>query len=530
MKISFKKLFVVMLLLLMVVVTPVDAVVTPVDAPVDARVDHRIDDAPDDYSISLSNQITKLLISLTAWCSMGFIPETRAILETKTNADLAFLKLTVMTALARGLDGVAPLTVVYGRECGQESVFIAFIFKLLPEGSVQEKDWFAIITFKSEKLPYTISILLESAIRNCDNFQVTKEDVQVILDWAKTAPNQVEVLFKPSRVLLQDFVRVSAVVDLACMRDAAKSLGRDYNRINPLVQVPVDIVVDHSVQVDVIGKQFWSLLFSSDLQYLGWVVFMLYPDTVVGTHSHTAMIGGLGWLAGGIEAETAMLGHLIRMVLPGVVGFKLSGKLQNGATATDLGQRVTHMLRKHGVVGEVVKFHATGRNSLLVICGARPVNSRTGPKRRVSMLVTTFDIYARKLCESVRDGIVDNGMYFPFMLSFLSSCSSNFDGWWVAVVSGGGGGGGWRRSAVVGGGSASRWSWWVAAVVAMVVAVAAMVVVGGDVLTITSSTNITTGSTNDLINILQSSKAVLNPSSSINDASKHSIFADEVEI
>ncbi|XP_028060289.1 aconitate hydratase, cytoplasmic isoform X2 [Camellia sinensis] len=190
-----------------------------------------------------------------------------------------------------------------------------------------------------DKLPYSIRILLESAIRNCDNFQVTKDDVEKIIDWENTSPKQVEIPFKPARVLLQDFTGVPAVVDLACMRDAMNKLGSDSNKINPLV----------------------------NLEYLGRVVFnsdgMLYPDSVVGTDSHTTMIDGLGvagWGVGGIEAEAVMLGQPMSMVLPGVVGFKLSGKLNDGVTATDLVLTVTQMLRKHGVVGKFVEFYGEG--------------------------------------------------------------------------------------------------------------------------------------------------------------------------
>lgn len=256
-----------------------------------------------------------------------------------------------------------------------------------------------------DKLPYSIRILLESAIRNCDNFQVTKEDVEKIVDWENTSPKQVEISFKPARVLLQDFTGVPAVVDLASMRDAMSNLGGDANKINPLV--PVDLVIDHSVQVDVTRSEnavqanmelefqrnkerFAFLKWGSsafrnmlvvppgsgivhqvNLEYLGRVVFntegILYPDSVVGTDSHTTMIDGLGvagWGVGGIEAEAAMLGQPMSMVLPGVVGFKLSGKLRNGVTATDLVLTVTQMLRKHGVVGKFVEFYGDGMGEL----------------------------------------------------------------------------------------------------------------------------------------------------------------------
>ncbi|KAI3992752.1 hypothetical protein MKX01_021713 [Papaver californicum] len=256
-----------------------------------------------------------------------------------------------------------------------------------------------------DKLPYSIKILLESAIRNCDNFQVTEADVEKIIDWENSSPKQVEIPFKPARVLLQDFTGVPAVVDLACMRDAMNSLGSDSNKINPLV--PVDLVIDHSVQVDVTRSEnavednmkiefernkerFAFLKWGStafrnmlvvppgsgivhqvNLEYLGRVVFnsdgMLYPDSVVGTDSHTTMIDGLGvagWGVGGIEAEAAMLGQPMSMVLPGVVGFKLSGKLKNGVTATDLVLTATQMLRKHGVVGKFVEFYGDGMSEL----------------------------------------------------------------------------------------------------------------------------------------------------------------------
>ncbi|WRX29092.1 Aconitase/3-isopropylmalate dehydratase large subunit [Theobroma cacao] len=256
-----------------------------------------------------------------------------------------------------------------------------------------------------DRLPYSIRILLESAIRNCDNFQVTKDDVEKIVDWENTSPKQVEIPFKPARVLLQDFTGVPAVVDLASMRDAMENLGNDPKKINPLV--PVDLVVDHSVQVDVARSEnavqanmelefqrnrerFAFLKWGSsafhnmlvvppgsgivhqvNLEYLGRVVFntdgILYPDSVVGTDSHTTMIDGLGvagWGVGGIEAEAAMLGQPMSMVLPGVVGFKLSGKLRDGVTATDLVLTVTQMLRKHGVVGKFVEFYGEGMAEL----------------------------------------------------------------------------------------------------------------------------------------------------------------------
>nr|GEU67987.1 aconitate hydratase 1 [Tanacetum cinerariifolium] len=243
-----------------------------------------------------------------------------------------------------------------------------------------------------DRLPFSIRILLESAIRNCDEFQVTSKDVEKILDWQHTSAKKVEIPYKPARVLLQDFTGVPTIVDLAGMRNAMEKLGGDPSKINPLV--PVDLVIDHSVEVDLSrsenalqanmeielerNKERYTFLkwganafdnilvippgagivHQVNLEYLGRVVFntngILYPDTVFGTDSHTAMIDGLGvarWGVGGIEAEAAMLGQAMSMVLPGVVGFELSGSLKDGVTATDLVLTVAKMLRQHGVVG-----------------------------------------------------------------------------------------------------------------------------------------------------------------------------------
>ncbi|KAM9989592.1 hypothetical protein ACTFIY_005627 [Dictyostelium cf. discoideum] len=258
-----------------------------------------------------------------------------------------------------------------------------------------------------EKLPYSIRILLESAVRNCDNFEVHEKDVENILNWENTA-NKVEIPFKPARVLLQDFTGVPAVVDLAAMRDAMKRLGGDPAKINPLV--PVDLVIDHSVQVDVSrtvdaleqnqkiefhrnherfsflkwGAQAFDGLFIAppgsgivhqvNLEYIAREVMngagnLLYPDSVVGTDSHTTMINGLGvcgWGVGGIEAEAVMLGQPMSMVLPEVVGYKFVGKLPDIATATDLVLTVTNELRKKGVVGKFVEFYGEGVSTLSV--------------------------------------------------------------------------------------------------------------------------------------------------------------------
>lgn len=254
-------------------------------------------------------------------------------------------------------------------------------------------------------LPYSIRVLLESAVRNADGFAITEKDVEKILDWQKTSTQSVEIPFKPARVLMQDFTGVPAVVDLAAMRDAFSKLGGDPQRINPLV--PADLVVDHSVQVDfnrsadAVKKNLamemsrnserfaflkWGtkafqnflivppgsgIVHQVNLEYLARVVFnnngVLYPDSLVGTDSHTTMINGLGvvgWGVGGIEAEAVMLGQPVGMVLPQVVGFKLSGRLPQQATATDLVLTVTEILRKKGVVEKFVEFFGPGLEDL----------------------------------------------------------------------------------------------------------------------------------------------------------------------
>lgn len=256
-----------------------------------------------------------------------------------------------------------------------------------------------------DDLPYSIRVLLESGVRNCDEFSVKKQDIETILNWQESSQQQLEIPFMPARVILQDFTGVPAVVDFAAMRDAMKRLGGDSQKINPLC--PADLVIDHSIQVDVARTadardqneelefernrerfQFlkWGqnafknfrivppgsgIVHQVNLEYLGRVVFetdgVLYPDSVVGTDSHTTMINGLGvvgWGVGGIEAESVMLGQNISMVLPEVVGFKLTGKLPNHTTATDLVLTVTQMLRKRGVVGKFVEFFGEGCSNL----------------------------------------------------------------------------------------------------------------------------------------------------------------------
>jgi aconitate hydratase len=259
------------------------------------------------------------------------------------------------------------------------------------------------------RLPYSIKVLLENALRLEDGESVTKDHIETIAGWdAKAEPSE-EIPFQPARVLMQDFTGVPALVDLAAMRDAMEELGGSPDRIDPLV--PVDLIIDHSVQVDAFGnaRAFdinadrdyerngerygflrWGqqafdnlrvvppatgICHQVNLEYLGQVTFrrerdgvtQAYPDTLVGTDSHTTMINGLGvlgWGVGGIEAEAAMLGQPISMLLPQVVGFKLTGELPEGATATDLVLTVTEMLREHGVVGKFVEFHGPGLHTL----------------------------------------------------------------------------------------------------------------------------------------------------------------------
>ncbi len=260
-----------------------------------------------------------------------------------------------------------------------------------------------------DNLPFSIKILLESALRNFDNYQVTFEDIQKLLNWSTTSKQLTEIAFKPGRVVLQDFTGVPCVVDLAAMRDGLKRLGGDIRKINPLV--PCDLVIDHSVQVDAFGSKTaitknvslefkrnkeryeflkWGqnalknftvvppatgIVHQVNLEYLAKGVLkkkdgksiVAYPDSLVGTDSHTTMINGLGivgWGVGGIEAEAVMLGEPIYMLMPEVVGFKVTGKLKEGITATDLVLTVTQMLRKKGVVGKFVEFYGEGLKHL----------------------------------------------------------------------------------------------------------------------------------------------------------------------
>jgi aconitate hydratase len=288
------------------------------------------------------------------------------------------------------------------------------------------------------RLPVSLKVLLENLLRTEDGVAVKKADIAAIAGWLRNrGKDEVEIAFSPARVLMQDFTGVPAVVDLAAMRDAAAKLGADPEKINPLV--PVDLVIDHSVMVDHFatagsfkqnvdleyernGERYQFLRWGSqafrnfrvvppgtgichqvNLEYLGQSVWtreedgetIAYPDTVVGTDSHTTMINGigvLGWGVGGIEAEAAMLGQPVSMLIPEVIGFRLTGKMPEGATATDLVLTVTQMLRKRGVVGKFVEFFGPGLDVLSVedratianmapeygaTCGFFPVDQKT---------------------------------------------------------------------------------------------------------------------------------------------------------
>src|ERR1700761_2815232 len=269
--------------------------------------------------------------------------------------------------------------------------------------------------FDIARLPFSLKILLENLLRNEDGESIRAQDIEALATWnAKDEPSK-EISFTPARVIMQDFTGVPAVGDLAAMRDAMKEMGGDPNKINPLV--PAELLIDHSGQVDEFGTTFafernaelecernkerysflrWGqgafdnfkvvppdtgIVHQVNLEYLARVVFVndrlgsqpptpnpqAYPATLVGTDSHTTMIKGLGvlgWGVGGIEAEAAMLGQPVSMLIPEVVGFKLHGKLPPGATATDLVLTVTEMLRKKKVVGKFVEFYGTGLTSL----------------------------------------------------------------------------------------------------------------------------------------------------------------------
>ena len=272
--------------------------------------------------------------------------------------------------------------------------------------------------FDISRLPFSMRILLENLLRREDGLVVPAADIEAVAKWDPTAQPSVEIAFAPARVLLQDFTGVPAVVDLAAMRDAMVAMNGDPKKINPLQ--PVELVIDHSVQVDEYGtaaaflinkeREFernherygflkWGqgaldnfkvvppgtgIVHQVNLEYLGRVVMtgdgetpFAYPDTLVGTDSHTTMINGLGilgWGVGGIEAEAAMLGQPISMLVPQVVGFRLVGELAEGATATDLVLVVTQRLRERGVVGKFVEYYGPGLSGLPLVDRATLAN------------------------------------------------------------------------------------------------------------------------------------------------------------
>ena len=288
-------------------------------------------------------------------------------------------------------------------------------FSTLDQFSVngQEFDFYSLSKlgeqFDLSRLPFAQKILLENLLRHEDGVDITKSDIEALANWDAEAEPSTEIAFTPARVVLQDFTGVPAIVDLAAMRDAMRSLGGDPDKINPLS--PAELVIDHSVQIDHFGShdaldlnakiefqrnreryQFlkWGqgafdnfsvvppatgIVHQVNLEYLARVVFqssnterpVAYPDSLVGTDSHTTMINGigvLGWGVGGIEAEAAMLGQPISMLIPQTVGFELTGELNEGTTATDLVLTVVEMLRAHGVVGKFVEFYGDGLDAL----------------------------------------------------------------------------------------------------------------------------------------------------------------------
>src|ERR1700760_3440567 len=253
----------------------------------------------------------------------------------------------------------------------------------------------------SARLPYSLKVLLENLLRTEDGANITAEHIRSLGAWDSAADPSVEIQFTPARVLMQDFTGVPCVVDLATMREAVRDLGGDAGKVNPLA--PAELVIDHSVIADIFGRQDafernvefeygrnqeryqflrWGqtafnefkvvppgtgIVHQVNIEYLARTIMerngTAYPDTVVGTDSHTTMVNGLGvlgWGVGGIEAEAAMLGQPVSMLIPRVVGFKLSGEMPAGTTATDLVLTITEMLREHGVVSKFVEFYGPG--------------------------------------------------------------------------------------------------------------------------------------------------------------------------
>ncbi len=311
------------------------------------------------------------------------------------------------------------------------------------------------------RLPYSIRVLLEAALRQCDGFEITREDVERIAKWSPETAGKEEIPFKPARVVMQDFTGVPAVVDLAVMRDAVVDLGGDPKKVNPLI--PVDLVIDHSVQVDYAGlrealarnseREFernkeryeflrWGqdsfdnfrvvppatgIVHQVNLEYLAQVVVeqdgAFFPDSLVGTDSHTTMINGLGvvgWGVGGIEAEAVMLGQPIYMLLPEVVGFKLTGAMPTGTTATDLVLTIVEMLRKKGVVGKFVEFYGPGLSKMSLadratIANMAPEYGATMgffPVDEETLAYMTGTGRKKAVVERVRDYMRAQGMFY----------------------------------------------------------------------------------------------------------------------
>uniref|UniRef100_A0A8C9GGH4 aconitate hydratase n=1 Tax=Piliocolobus tephrosceles TaxID=591936 RepID=A0A8C9GGH4_9PRIM len=335
------------------------------------------------------------------------------------------------------------------------------LYKKIDQGKYSYYDLNELNDNRLKNLPYSIRILLESAIRNCDNLKVTEENVSTILDWKNNCKKKKEIPFMPARVLLQDLTGVPCIVDLASMRDTAEILGGNADRINPLI--PVDLVIDHSVQVDHsrseealelnAKKEFernlerfkflkWGMnsfknmlilppgsgiVHQINLEYLARCVFnnngLLYPDSVVGTDSHTTMINGLGvlgWGVGGIEAEATMLGLPISMTLPEVVGIKVVGKLSDRLLSTDIVLYITSFLRKEvGVVNKYVEFFGPGLKNLKL--GDRATIANMAPEYGATVgFFAVDDISLDYLIQTgreketvslIRNYLINNSMY-----------------------------------------------------------------------------------------------------------------------
>lgn len=330
------------------------------------------------------------------------------------------------------------------------------------------------------KLPYSHKVLLENLLRNFDNKTVTLQDLLAFDHWLDKPTSEHEITFRPSRVLMQDFTGVPAVVDLAAMRDKLEKSGRDPKQVNP--QTPVDLVIDHSIQVDHFGtpdamelntqievkrnKERYEFLkcgqsafdnfrvvppgtgicHQINLEYFANVIWdknidgelIAFPDTLVGTDSHTTMINGLGvlgWGVGGIEAEAVILGQPISLIIPDVVGFNLTGQLKEGITATDLILTITKTLRSHGVVGKFVEFYGKGLRHLSLADRATIANMATEygatcgffPIDEVTTKYLDFTGRKKQVCSLVKDYSIAQGLWFEEQHSTIYSETINFD-------------------------------------------------------------------------------------------------------